>query len=91
MNRAGRSRELTASERVDKVSRSAAASYLFLLVCTLVASIEHWTEPSPDAGEGIEQVRRRVAPVVQHLVKREDVVVDAVVGEVGVFDAAESD
>lgn len=46
---------------------------------------------SPDAGEGVEEVRRRVAPVVQHLVEGEDVVVDAVVGEVGVFDAAESD
>ena len=46
---------------------------------------------SPDAGEGVEQVRRRVAPVVQHLVEGEDVVGDAVVGEVGVFDAAEGD
>lgn len=27
------------------------------------------TEPSPDAGEGVEEVRRRVAPVIQHLVK----------------------
>lgn len=45
----------------------------------------------PDAGEGVEEVRRRIAPVVQHLVEGEDVVVDAVVGKVGVFDAAESD
>lgn len=45
----------------------------------------------PDAGEGVEEVRRRVAPVVQHLVEGEDVVVDAVVGEVGVFDAAKGD
>ena len=50
---------------------------------------EQWAEASPDTGEGVEQVRRRVAPVVQHLVEGEDVVVDAVVGEVGVFDAAE--
>lgn len=48
-------------------------------------------EPSPDAGEGVEEVRRCVAPVIQHLVEGEDVVVDAVVGQVGVFDAAESD
>lgn len=47
------------------------------------------SDASPDAGEGVQQVRRRVAPVVQHLVKREDIVVDAVVGEVSVFDAAE--
>lgn len=52
---------------------------------------EHYSQPSPDAGEGIEEVRRCVAPVIQHLVKREDVVVDAVVGEVSVFDAAKSD
>lgn len=47
-------------------------------------------EESPDASERVEEVRCRVAPVVQHLVKREDVVVDAVVGQVGVFDAAKS-
>lgn len=43
----------------------------------------------PDAGEGVEQVRRRVAPVVQHLIEGEDVVVVAVVAQVGVLDAAE--
>lgn len=46
---------------------------------------------SPDAGEGVEQVRSSVAPVVEHLVEGEDVVVDAVVGQVGVFDAAKGD
>lgn len=34
---------------------------------------------SPDAGEGVEEIRRRVAPVIQHLVEGEHVVVDAVV------------
>ena len=48
-------------------------------------------ERPPDASEGVEQVRRRVAPVVQHLVEGEDVVVVAVVGKVGVLDAAEGD
>lgn len=59
-------------------------------VCVL-RSIKSQRDPSPDAGEGVEEIRRRVAPVIQHLIKREDVVVDAVVGEVGVFDAAKSD
>lgn len=49
------------------------------------------TESSPDAGECVEQVGCRVAPVVEHLVKREDVVVDAVVGEISVFDATKGD
>lgn len=46
---------------------------------------------SPDAGEGVEQVSGSVAPVVEHLVEGEDIVVDTVVGQVGVLDAAEGD
>lgn len=55
------------------------------------SEIRYTANTRPDAGESVEQVRRRVAAVVQHLVEREDVVVAAVVGEVGVFDATESD
>lgn len=44
-------------------------------------------EGSPDACEGVEKVGCSVAPVVQHLVKGKDVIVDAIVREVRVLDA----
>lgn len=45
----------------------------------------------PDSGEGIQQVSSCVSSVIQHFVKGEDVVVQPVMGKIGVFDTAISD
>ena len=66
-------------------SHTHAHTHTTIYVCTFYNSLRD----TPDSGEGVEQVGGRVAPVIQHLVEGEDVVIDAVVGQVGVFDAAE--
>lgn len=44
----------------------------------------------PDSGEGIQQVSSCVSSVIQHFVKGEDVVIQPVMGEIGISDTAVS-